>query len=178
MLIRTLLAVLTLVTVLIVHLAYPYVQTASLVFISAISIGNIFIPHLNKMAIGALIVLLEIGLAFLIAQTLSDSPINNEIASILHLVNLLVIGCLVGVSSALLYLYAKYHAWESLGSLGVFVTLLVVHFHGESPQVQGVGLVLGILTAIPWLVGLAVGAAIRHHRAGNGKGVRNEWHCR
>ncbi len=58
--------------------------------------------------------------------------------------------------------HADYRVWQLLGSLGILVVALLLHFYPQAARVQGVGLVLGLFAAVPWLVGLAVGAAIRH----------------
>lgn len=163
MLIRTLMALLALVTILAIHVKYPYVETPLLVFTSAISIGSIVVPRLGKMAVGTLILLLELGLAFWVAHTLASFA-NGPMVTILGGVNLLGIACLMGVSSTLLYVRGKYGVWEALGTLGILLTLLLLHFHAQSPQVQGIGWILGNLIAIPWLIGLAVGHRVRELR--------------
>ena len=160
MLIRTLMAMLGLATILALHVEYPYFETPLLVFMLTISVGSIVVPHLGTMAVGTLVLLLEIGLAFLFAHALSSFA-NGAMATILGGVNLLATACLIGVSSALLYIRGKCSAWETLGSLGILLTLLFLHFHAQSPQVEGIGWILGCLTAIPWLIGLAVGHRVR-----------------
>lgn len=161
MLIRVLLATIALVAVWGVHVKWPWLEVSALVFLAVVSVGSIFVPHLGKMAIGTLVILLAMGLAFLVTAALSNVGFHPVVSRFEIVSTVLIVG-LVGVSSALLYIYADYRAWQLLGSLGIFVVPLLLHFYGQEARVQGVGLVLGILTAVPWLVGLAVGAAIRH----------------
>ncbi len=109
--------------------------------------------------------LLTLGLAFWAAETLSSIGFQLVVARFDVVATLLIV-LPAGISSSLLYTYADYRVWQLLGSLGILFVLLLLHFHDQEGRVQGLGLLWAILTGVPWLVGLAVGVAIRHWKRG------------
>lgn len=159
MLIRALLAAIALAALWGVHMKWPWIEASVLIFLAVVSVGSIFVPYLGKMAIGTLVILLAMAIAFLVSAALSSLGFH-PVVSRFEVVTTLLIVVLVGMSSALLYTYADYRVWQLLGSLGIFVVPLLLHFYPQEARVQGAGLVLGLLAAVPWIVGLAVGAAI------------------
>lgn len=161
MLIRALLATVALAAFWVVHAKWPWIEFSLLIFLAAVSVGSIFVPYMGKTAIGTFVIFLAMAMAFLVSAAFSGIGFHPVVSGF-EVVTTLLIVALVGVSSTLLYIFADYPAWQLLGSLGIFAVTLLLHFYSQEARVQGAGLVLGILTAVPWLVGIAVGVAIRH----------------
>jgi hypothetical protein len=161
MLIRILLAAIALATLWGIHVKWLWIEASVLIFLAMIIISSIFVPYLGKVAIGTLVILLAMVIAFSVSAVFSSLGFH-PVVSKFEVVTTLLIVALVGVASALLYTYADYSVCQLLGSLGIFVVPLFLHFYAQEARVQGAGLVMAILTAVPWLVGLAVGVAVRH----------------
>jgi hypothetical protein len=160
MLVRSLFAAFGLAAMWVVHVNYPWIEVSALLFLSAVSVGSIFVPSLGRMAIGTFAIFVAMAIAFLGAAALSGIGLR-PIVSRFEIVTVALILAFVGVCSALLCRYAHYPFWQLLGSFAIFLVPLSLHFHPQEGRVQGLGFVLGILTAISWFAGCAVGAAIR-----------------
>jgi hypothetical protein len=160
MLVRSLFAAFGLAAMWVVHVNYPWIEVSALLFLSAVSVGSIFVPDLGRVAIGTFAIFVAMAIAFLASAALSGIGLR-PIVSRFEIVTVVLILAFVGVSSALLCRYAHYPFWQLLGSFGIFLVSLCLHFHAQEGRVQGLGFVLGILTAISWFAGCAVGAAIR-----------------
>jgi general stress protein CsbA len=164
-LIRALLAAVALTAVLLFHMICPWWgRTSTLVLLGALSIGSVVSLHLGKMATGTLAILLSIAIPEAVETSLSRLASIGLVPAITRFdyVRVVLIICLIGVSSALLYTRTDFRVWHLLGSLGIFGVLLLSEFYGERGHLQAVEVAVGILTTFSWLVGLAVGAAIRH----------------
>ncbi len=166
MLIRVLLAAIALAALWGIHVKWHWIEVSVLVFSAIMIVGSIFVLYLRKVAIGTLAIVLAMVFAFSMSAVISRLGFNPVISQFAVVPTLLVFA-LVGASSASLYTYANYRVWHLLGSLVVFVVLLLLHFYAQSPRVQGIGLIFGFLASLPWLVGLAIAAAIRRWRSRN-----------
>lgn len=117
--------------------------------------------NLGKIATGTIAIILAIVVSFLASPVLSNIGLNPVVAKFEVGTTGLIV-CLVAVSSALLYTYANCRAWQLLASLGILLVPVFVYCREQGTRVQGAGLVLAILTAVPWVAGLALGALARH----------------
>jgi hypothetical protein len=160
MLLRASFATVALATLWAVHADGFPIEVSVLIFLAAVSVGSVFIPHVGNAAVGAIVIFLATAIAFLVAQALSSIGIH-PVVSRFEVLSILLIVAFVGVSSALLCTYTNYRVWQMLGSLGIFLVSLLLQFWGQEGRLQGLGLLMGILTAVPWLVGLGIGAGIR-----------------